>query len=146
MILNSIFINISNVITIISLLVLFAMFILLFFIKSNLKKIDVLVEQIIKAENSNLHFYRLKNNYKSGSLNFSKNRIFIQYFNEKYKDYSTHLLASPTEPHMWYVGHFFDEMKNNNQLEEIEFKNILKLEPHWNMEFYDLLHKYQMYI
>lgn len=151
MILNSVFINISNVITIISILVLFVIFILLFFIKSSVKKTDTLVGQIIKSidstEDSKLHFYRLKNNYKSGKYcNFSKGRIFINHFDFKHKYYHTHLLASPTEPHMWCAGHFFNEMKNNNQLEEIEFKDVLKLEPHWNMEFYNLLHKYPPFV
>lgn len=108
-----------------------------------MKKIDVLVEQIIKAEDSKLHFYRLNSDY-----HFDKGRIFIKYFDIKDRCDRVHLLATPTKVHIqninWYIS--FKDMEENAQLEEIEFKDILKLEPHWNMEFYDLLHKYQMYI
>lgn len=130
------------------------MFILLFFIKLSLKKTDKLIENLINEDQSKLHFYRLNSDFNSkhppnfGYFHFDKGRIFIKFFDVKDRCDRVHLLATPTKPHVqninWYIS--FKDMKENAILEEIELKDILKLEPHWNMEFYDLLHKYQMYI
>ena len=88
--------------------------------------------------------YRLRNDYyvpHSGFM-YEKGRIFLQWRNFQ-KRLVTQLLASPTRRYKWGGGFtdLVDDMARQNQIEEIELKELDKIKPHWNKELRLLIQK-----
>lgn len=92
--------------------------------------------------------YMLKNDYCLWSgYTYKKGRVFIQW-RGKYNREQTQILATPIECHRWGGGYssLLTELKNKNQIEEIDLKELNKFKSHWNKELYYMLEKFKIFI
>ncbi len=118
-------------------------------IKNIFKKQEENKTPIITKVEFPIRVYRLKRDYYLfwNGFKYKKGRVFIQW-RGKYNREQTQLLATPIDSHSWGGGYssLLNEMKYNNQIEEIELTELTKFKSHWNKELYSVLEKFKISI